>query len=269
MIVYWDLAAAWNFALDYLLLLGTLHLAGQPIRRKRVALAAALGAAYSVAALAIPALVWALLPMALLMCRIAFGNAPRLLRLSLLFLLLSCALSGLVLLLGRLGGGMARLARGAVLAELPWGVFCAAMASAYVLLTVIFRASARHDAADFVTARVEYGGESAELRLLRDTGNTLCDPLTGESVPVIEKAAVLPLLEKENGAAYPSFTALRVGTVGGGGTLRAFRCDALTVDGQELGARLIALTEEGFGGAYQGLWGKTEEERHDLETMVG
>ena len=256
MIVYWDLAAAWNFALDYLLLLGTLHLAGQPIRRKRVALAAALGAAYSVAALAMPALVWVLLPMALLMCRIAFGNAPRLLRLSLLFLLLSCALSGLVLLLGRLGGGMARLARGAVLAELPWGVFCAAMASAYVLLTVIFRASARHDAADFVTARVEYGGESAELRLLRDTGNTLCDPLTGESVPVIEKAAVLPLLEKENGAASPSFTALRVGTVGGGGTLRAFRCDALTVDGQELGARLIALTEEGFGGAYQGLWGR-------------
>ena len=232
MIVYWDLAAAWNFALDYLLLLGTLHLAGQPIRRKRVALAAALGAAYSVAALAMPALVW-------------------------------------VLLLGRLGGGMARLARGAVLSELPWGVFCAAMASAYVLLTVIFRASARHDAADFVTARVEYGGESAELRLLRDTGNTLCDPLTGESVPVIEKAAVLPLLKKGNGAAYMTFTALRVGTVGGGGTLRAFRCDALTVDGQELGARLIALTEEGFGGAYQGLWGKTEEERHDLETMVG
>ena len=273
MIVYWDLAAAWNFALDYLLLLGTQRLAGQPIRRKRVALAAALGAAYSVAALAIPALVWALLPMALLMCRIAFGNAPRLLRLSLLFLLLSCALSGLVLLLGRLGGGMARLARGAVLARLPWGVFCAAMASAYVLLTVIFRAAARHDAADFVTARVTCGGESAELRLLRDTGNTLCDPLTGEGVPVIEQSAILPLLEKgiSGGAAYQTFTALRVGTVGGGGTLRAFRCDQLTVDGQNLGARLIALTEEGFGGAYQGLWfaQETEGERHDLETMVG
>ncbi len=257
-IVYWDLAAAWNFALDYLLLLGTLRLAGQPIRRKRVALAAAIGAAYSAAALAIPTLLWALLPVALLMCRIAFGRAPRLLRLSLLFLLLSCALSGLVLLLGALGGDMARLARGVVLSELPWGVFCAAMGSAYLLLTVIFRAAARHDAADFVTARVEYGGESAELRLLRDTGNTLCDPLTGEGVPVIEEAAVLPLLKKGDpaGAAYQNYTALRVGTVGGGGTLRAFRCDRLTVDGRNLGARLIALTEEGFGGAYQGLWGR-------------
>ena len=225
------------------------------------------------AALATPMLVWALLPTALLMCRVAFGRAPRLMKLSLLFLLLSCALSGLVLLLGRIGGGMARLARGAVLAELPWGVFCAAMASAYVLLTFIFRAAARHNAADFVTARVEYGGESAELRLLRDSGNTLCDPLTGEGVPVIERSAILPMLEKgiSGGAAYRTFTALRVGTVGGGGTLRAFRCDALTVDGQELGARLIALTEEGFGGAYQGLWfaQETEGERHDLETMVG
>lgn len=258
MIVYWDLAAAWNFALDYLLLLGTLRLAGQPIRRKRVAAAAALGAAYSAAALAVPALVWALLPVALVMCRVAFGHAPRLLRLSLLFLLLSCALAGLVLLLGRLGGD--RVLRGAALAELPWGVFCAAMGSAYLLLTVVFRAAARHGAADFITVRVEYGGAAAELRLLRDTGNTLCDPLTGEGVPVIEEAALLPLLDKGNGAAYTNAATLRVGTVGGGGTLRAFRCDRLTAGGRNLGARLIALTPECFGGAYQGLWFDEQEE---------
>ena len=266
MIVYWDLSAAWNFALDYLLLLGTLRLAGRPIYRKRVALAAALGAAYSVAALAAPALVWALLPMALLMCRVAFGRAPRLIKLSLLFLLLACALSGLVVLLGRLGGGMARLARGVVLARLPWGVFCAAMAGAYVLLTVIFRAAAKHDAADFVTARVEYGGAAAELRLLRDTGNDLCDPLTGEGVPVLEADAVSPL-----GVPDAAFAALRVSTVGGGGTLRAFRCDDLRVDGRSLGARLVALTPERFGGAYQGLWfaEETEEGRKNAAELVG
>ena len=264
MIVYWDLSAAWNFALDYLLLLGTLRLAGRPIDRKRVALAAALGAAYSVAALAAPRLVWALLPTALLMCRVAFGRAPRLIKLSLLFLLLACALSGLVLLLGR--RDMARLARGAVLAELPWGVFCAAMAGAYALLTVIFRAAAKHDAADFVTARVEYGGAAAELRLLRDTGNALCDPLTGEGVPVLEEDAVSPLPIPD-----AAFAALRVGTVGGGGTLRAFRCDDLRVDGRSLGARLVALTPERFGGAYQGLWfaEETEEGRQNAAELVG
>ena len=46
MVVYWDLAAAWNFALDYILLLCTLRLAGLPPRRVRLALGAALGALF-------------------------------------------------------------------------------------------------------------------------------------------------------------------------------------------------------------------------------
>ncbi|MBQ7713507.1 MAG: sigma-E processing peptidase SpoIIGA, partial [Oscillospiraceae bacterium] len=46
MIVYWDLVALWNFALDYLLLLGAARLAGRGFRRVRLALGAALGAAY-------------------------------------------------------------------------------------------------------------------------------------------------------------------------------------------------------------------------------
>ena len=265
MVVYWDLVAAWNFALDYILLLCTLRLAGQSIRRRRIAAAAALGAAYAVAALKYPQLVWGLLLMALLMCRVAFGPTPRLLRLSLLHLLLSCALGGLVLLLGLVGGSMARLARGVVFSELPWGVFCAALGASYLLLTMIFRGGAKRGAADFVRVCVRVGDRNVTLRLLRDTGNALTDPLTGEGVPVIEESALTPLL------GGVSFTELRVGTVGGGGTLRAFRCDALEADGRNLGARLIALTPEPFGGACQGLWfaEETEEKQHDLAQLVG
>ena len=271
--VYWDLVAAWNFALDYILLLCTLRLAGRAVRRRRVAAAAALGAAYSVAALALPQLIWMLLPVAFAMCRVAFGRAPRLIKLSLLYLLLSCGLGGLVLLLGSLGGSLARLTRGMVLAELPWGVFCAALGASYLLLSLIFRGGAKHDGADFVTARIERGGAAAEVRLLRDTGNALTDPLTGEGVPVIEETALLPLLEPKMfaSAAHEGITPLRADTVGGALTLRAFRCDALYVGGQNLGARLVALTPENFGGGYQGIWfaEETEEKRHDLETMVG
>lgn len=273
MVVYWDLVALWNFALDYILLLGALRLAGRSVRRGRVALAAALGAAYAVAALALPWLIWALIPAALLMCGVAFGRGARLLKLTLLFLLLACGLGGGVLLLGRVSGGTARLGRAMVYAELPWGVFFAAAGLSYLLLTLIFRGGARHDAGDFVTARIERGGRSVTLRLLRDTGNALTDPLTGEGVPVIEKTALLPLFSKGNSdlAAYTTFTPLRVGTVSGGGTLRAFRCDKLSVDGRGLGARLIAVSPEPLGGAYQGLWfsGEMEEERHDLAAMVG
>ena len=234
MVVYWDLVALWNFALDYLLLLGTLRLAGRPVRRLRVALAAALGAAYSVAALALPFSLWTLAGALLLMCCAAFGHTGRFLKLTLLFLLLACGLGGGVLLLGRVSGGMERLARGMVYAQLPWGVFFAAAGLSYLLLTLIFRGGARHGAGDFVTARVTYGGRSVTLRLLRDTGNALTDPLTGEGVPVIEESALAPLFEEGNGgsAAYTTFTPLRVGTVSGGGTLRAFRCDELSVDGR-------------------------------------
>ena len=272
MVVYWDLVAAWNFALDYLLLLCTLRLAGRPPRRRRLALGAALGAVYAVIALILPFSPWLLLGVMALVCFAAFGR-ERWLRLTLLFVLLSCSLCGLVLLLGRVCGGLARLGRGMVYAELPWGVFLGATALAWLLLALVFRGGARHGASELVFARVEYGGKCADVTLLRDTGNTLSDPLTGEGVPVIEESALAPLFEEGNGgsAAYTTFTPLRVGTVSGGGTLRAFRCDELSVDGRGLGARLIAVSPEPLGGAYQGLWfsGEMEEERHDLAAMVG
>lgn len=262
MVVYWDLVAAWNFALDYILLLCTARLAGRGFRRRRLAIGAALGAAFAVAALAEPRVTALLLPAMALMCLIAFGRGRRL-RLTLLFLLLACALGGGVLLLGAFGG-MERLGRAMVYAELPWGVFFTAAGLAWLLLSVVFRGGARHGGDDFVRAHVEYCGRAVDATLLRDTGNTLTDPLTGEGVPVIEAAVLEPLR-------YMAPTALRVCTVRGGGTLRAFRCDRLTVDGRALGARLIAVSPEGFGGRFQGLWfdetGKEAEDRA-LETTA-
>lgn len=275
MVVYWDLTALWNFALDYILLLGTVRLAGTSVRRGRLVLGATVGAAYAVAALKAPLPLWTLMGSMLLVCLAAFGGKVRFIKLTLLFMLLSCGLGGGVLLLGRVCGGAERLAQSVVYARLPWGVFAAATGLSYLLLTVIFRGGAKHDCADFVRARIEYGGKHVDVWLLRDTGNTLTDPLTGEGVPVIEKSALAPLFPEGNGegAAYKTFTTLRVSTVSGAdGTLDAFRCDALTVDGRALGARLIAAAPETFGGAYEGLWyaGEREEaEQHELEAIVG
>ncbi len=275
MVVYWDLAAVWNFVLDYLLLRGTLRLAGRPVRRVRLALAAGLGAAYSVAALALALPLWTLIAAMAAMCLTAFGRTERRVRLTLLFMLLACSLGGGVLLLGRLCGGVERLARGILYAELPWGVFFAAAGSSWLLLTLVFRGGARHDDGDLARARVEFGGRSVEVTLLRDTGNTLTDPLTGEGVPVIESAALAPLFPegKEGAAAHRTVTTLRCRTVGGEGTeLCAFRCDALTVDGRRLGARLIAVSPQAFGARYRGLWHEEKEEEsteNELEAAVG
>lgn len=275
MVVYWDMAALWNFALDYLLLLGTVRLAGRGVHRARLAAAAALGAASSVAMLTLPFSPWLLVGSMLLMCFAAFGGEARKGKLTLLFCLLACGLGGAVLLLGQFCGGTEHLAKSLLFARLPWGVFFAATGLSYLLFSTVFRGSAKHGKKDHVRVRVVYGGRSVEARLLRDTGNALSDPLTGEGVPVLEKKLLEPLLEGGNGvgAAYKGFTTLHCRTVGGGEiALEAFRCDALTVDGRDLGARLIALSPEAFGSGYQGLWyddEKEEEKRHELEAAMG
>lgn len=264
MIVYWDLVAAWSFAIDYLLLLGTLRLARRPVRRGRLALGAGLGAACAVAALKRPFRPLTLLAVMALMCLAAFGR-KRLLRLTLLFLMLACALGGGVVLLGGMGGSVERLARSVLLAELPWGVFLTAASGMWLLLTFVFRGGARHTAAGLIPVRIEHAGASVAVTLLQDTGNALTDPLTGEGVPVIDAAALAPLN-------YTANTALHVCTVGGGGVLSAFRCDRLIADGRDLGARLVAVAPSAFGGRYQGLWYDEEREaseRHELEAAVG
>ena len=274
MVVYWDMAALWNFALDYLLLLGTARLAGRSVRRGQLVIAAVLGAACSVGMLTLPFSPWLLLGSMLLMCNVAFAGTPRRTRLTLLFVLLACALGGAVLLLGQMSGRGEELTRSVLYARLPWGVFLTATGGAYLLLTVVFRGGARHTRGELVSARVEYEGRCVAVTLLRDTGNTLCDPATGEGVPVIEKKVLAPLFRTESGgaAACLGTVTLRAGTVRGPEELAAFRCERLTVDGRDLGARLIALSDEAFCGRYQGLWydeEKEETERYELASTVG
>lgn len=258
MIVYWDALAVWNFALDYLLLYGAVRLAGRSVCRRRLVLGAALGAAYSVAQLCFPLTAWSLFGAMALMCALAFGRTERFIKLTLLFVMLSCALAGAAVLLGSLSGNMDRVIRGMRYAELPWGVFFAAAGVSYLLLTFVFRGGARHAGDELVRARIRLGGRSAEVTLLRDTGNTLEDPLTGERVPVVCADAVRTLLPREETA----YTLLRYRALGvPEGTLRAFRCDSLRIDGTEKGARLIALAPHALsdGAPYQGLWGERGE----------
>ena len=87
--------------------------------------------------------------------------------------------------------------------------------------------------------------------LLHDSGNLLTDPLTGESVPVIGQSALRALLpEREEG-----YITLSCTTAGGSGTLRAFYCDSVRVNGRDLGRRLVAVSPDIYGDSgFQGVW---------------
>lgn len=243
-VVYWDLVALWNLALDYFLLLCSAKLAGVDVARRRLLIGAIFGAAYAAVGLFMPRSVFFLFLGFVLLCAAAYCGTGQGIRLSLLFLLLCCAFAGAVLLLGR----SERLRRGLFFGELPWGVFFLAAVSCYILLCVIFRGGARYRANDFVQAEICHGGKTVTLRLLCDTGNTLT--LDGKAVPVVEKAVLFDV-----GETRPiSYTA-----VGVEGELESFFCDELFIDGRSLGRRCIALSPTPLGDEFQGLWCAKEE----------
>lgn len=252
MIVYWDSVLLFNFLTDYLLLFCTMRLSGFAIKRLRLTLAALLGAVYAVVQLAFPRSFLCLLAVLSLMGAQAFFGTGRALKLTLLFAALSCALGGAALLLGQLSGSLERLARGLVLAELPWGVFLAAAVVCYLILGIVFRYGARYTGEELTQVTLTYRGKSTTLTLLRDTGNTLTDEQTGAGIPVVSEHAICELLSKEEILQLPCVPYRSVGTQEG--VLPVFRCDDLRCDGVSLGERLVAVSPNVLGTGYVGLW---------------
>ena len=199
-VIYVDTLFLLNALVDYLLLLGAARLAGERLRRLRFALGAALGGGYA-AAIFLPGLGFLqALPCRLavlaLMSVAAYGGSRRLLRQSLLFLALSCALGGGVLAVSLLGGRGMSLSGGVVYSAMDIKTVLLSAAGCWGGVTLVFRGLARHTASagELTAVRLTLGGRSVELTALRDTGNTLTDPVSGVPVLVAEGVRLLSLL---------------------------------------------------------------------------
>lgn len=168
--VYLDVVILLNFLVDLLLLLGAGRLAGFSAGFARAALAAALGALYAGACLLpsfrfLGSTLWRVV-MLTAMGMLAFGICAEALRCTVLFVLLSMALGGIALGLGSGSFGSLTLAAAGVLA----------------LCVLGFRGKAGQT---YLPIELTRNGNTAHLTALVDTGNTLTDPVTGESVLVI------------------------------------------------------------------------------------
>ena len=262
-VVYLDRVVLLNLAVDYLLLLATARLAGLPLRRRRLGLCAALGAAYA-AAVFLPGCRELAHPLCRLaagtaMCRLAWRRERRPWRLTALFFLLSGALAGLLLAMGSaIGFGL--------------------------LLHLVFRQGARHEGGELMDVTVSLQGRRQRLRALHDTGNTLRDPVSGQPVLVLEQDALrelwppeaarivemrLPPEEKmarlhrlDGTCRWSLLPFCAVGTEAG--LLLAVRSDYVKVGSITYPRILLALTPGAVsdGGGYQALWGGRKERRH-------
>ena len=194
--IYADEAFALNGAVNYLLLLCGARLAGAGIRRGRLILAAGLGAAYAVLAL-VPSLAflqtwWMKLWSLAVMTLAAFGWSAVSARAGVLAAAAGACLAGLVLASGQLMGARALL--------LPGGGFYAVSVPGLVLLAsglyMLCRLmlAPRMRQAEILPLTLTLGSGSCRVRALRDTGNTLRDPITNEQILVADLHALRALL---------------------------------------------------------------------------
>lgn len=198
-VIYVDTLFLLNAIVDYLLLLCSAKVAGEPLRRPRFALGAVLGGGYAVA-LFLPGMEFLTHPL----CRLAFGvlmvlaafsGTRRLLRQVLIFAALSCAFGGGVMAVGLLGGRGLTLGNGVFYSALDLKIVLLSAAGCYVVLTLLFHRWGRHTAKKGELGRVKLrlSGKEISLTSLTDTGNTLDDPVTGRQVLVAEWEYLLPL----------------------------------------------------------------------------
>ena len=254
MAVYLDLVMILNFLVDFLLLLGTNRLAGFPSRPWRCAGGALVGAVYSGACL-LPGfrflgnLLWRCVSLGMI-GMMAFGCDLGALKRGGIFVLLSMAMGGIALHVGR--GNVGSL------------ILCGGLC--FLLSAVSF--GGQIGRREYVPLKISYEGRNASLIALKDTGNTLTDPLTGEQVLIISADAAsrltgLTLTQLRNPMetlVIPPIPGLRLipyRSVGNaGGFLLAKRFADVTIGAKKQSA-LVAFASEGLGKGeiYQALTG--------------
>ena len=282
-VVYIDALFLLNLIVNYLLLLAAAKLAGEPLRRLRLAAGAALGGLYA-AAIFFPGMGFLTHPLcklgaAVLMLLTGFGGSRRLLRVTLVFFGLSCAFGGGIFAIGLLGGRGLTLRNGVLYSVMELRILLLSAAVCYAVLTLVFRRTARHGRREVLPAVLILEGRRVAVNALVDTGNTLTDPVTGRPVMVAEGSRLSPLLPgervlDEKALRDPVGTLERLSRGGRGrrfrllpyqavgvecGMLLALRLDDARVGAEDYGGILVALSPNPVsdGGGYSALIGET------------
>ncbi len=264
-ILYGDVLFFVNFTMDFLTLYVTAQILHRKVRPLRMALAAAIGAVYGVAACFMGG--WLLFQIAInlavsfLMCYVAFGT--KLLSCCALFYGSGCLLGGVMTVLygavGGLSGAQTVFVDGSyrtLSGEIPLGWMAVVAGITGAAAIAGGRIGKRNRVAEECVLTVIGEEGSQTLTGILDSGNFLIDPLGGRPVIVVAKGVLLPLLPEglrpvfEAGdptllASLPTELARRVRlipshSVGGDAMLLAFSPDALAVNGVEKEALLAA-----------------------------
>lgn len=271
-VIYVDELFFLNGLIDYLLLLLAGRLTGASLRRGRILLGAVLGGVYAVGA-ALPPLGWLRaggmkLALSLAMVWAAFGGGRQIWRCWLGFLALSAGFAGVVYAAALLSG---RDAVYGAYARISWRVLVLSFGVCYAAVRFFLSRLPRDLARGPVKAEVRLADRTVALSALRDTGNSLTDPISGCPVliagaealsplfarslprPVPADAAALFRLLSEDPVLRPRLRLIPYAALGKPeGLLVCFRPDGVAVEGvpREL---LVAVSPAPIAGGYDAL----------------
>lgn len=213
--VYLDSAFVLNFCVNFLLLRGTARLGASAARRLRILSAAAIGAGYAVLVYFPP--FYPLrsflfkIAVAAAMLLTAFGAKRSTLRLGAIFAALSLVLCGAVYGVQAIVGKPPIYRSGLIYPVSFASLLLTALAVSLACRLLLPRLT--HATDSVVALTLTLGKTTVHLTALRDSGNTLCDPISGEPVltadwRVAEK--LLPIPVKQEEFFQPTALALRL-----------------------------------------------------------
>ena len=211
-VVYLDVFFMINFIMDYLIIIITSKIAGVKNKRIRKIAGATFGALYSV--IIIKPLINHLLRVTLInlavaavMVLISFGFIciGVYIKNVILLFLVSFAMSGIINYLYYttiIGKYMRSVLCGDSNKVVNARKFIFVSLLAYVLLNLAVKLVLfiRKDAQLYYDAKITYKGKSVVVRALFDTGNGLCDPISGKMIHIAEYKILKPLLEGDEKA---------------------------------------------------------------------
>ncbi len=198
MTVYVDLLFGLNAMINYLLLRGSAAMGGYPVRYLRLIGGAVIGGLYAVAAV-VPGLEGLQSGLfqavsAALMLLAAFGWKRSTVKQGLFFFALSFAFSGAVLLVIQMVEPDCVFLGGRAYYAVTTPALMLVAGLCYGLAAMVLNGWGTHTGGDLVELTLGLDGQTATVKALRDTGNTLRDPLTGEGILVAQWTVLQTLL---------------------------------------------------------------------------
>ena len=279
-VIYADTVFAMNTALDYLLLRSAAALTAAPAGRMRCLGAGAVGGLYAVGVF-LPALALLNAPavrlgFSLVLTLLAFGRGRGLWRRWCVFLLLSGALAGMLVLVECLGGAVLGFPRGIPTDALDGKALLLSAALCWWCSDVLLARLVPERGREVVPVTLSWAQRTVRLTALIDSGNLLTDS-QGNPVLVAQADALQPLLPQRlspGDLCDPAGTLARYAPLWGEGRLTlipcrtagtqcamllCLRCDCARIGNQTVPGQRVAISPARLSdGAFQAIAAPTE-----------